>query len=165
MSKQLDDMRRKLEGRMRSAGSVSAYGTVEKVDEVKRLCDVRIGGVVYENVLLYALENADLKGWVIIPKKGSNVVVSRIGSGSRLYVEMFSEIDKILATIDGTTFQLTAKGFTLMRAAAGLKKTLADLCDALAKLTVSTAVGPSSVPINVADFQKIKKELNDYLEG
>lgn len=42
-----------------------------------------------------------------------------------------------------------------------LVKTLNSLCDAISKLTVPTALGPSGVPINISDFQEIKKELED----
>src|SRR5690606_15303532 len=146
------------------AGSVASYGTVESVDEAKRVCSVRIGGIVREGVLLYAREDAGLKGFCLIPKKGSLVVVSRIGSGNRLVVELFSEVDKVIATVEDAEFSITGKGFKLNNGSGGLLKTLSDLCDAIAKLTVTTGVGPSGVPINIADFQKIKQELNQYLE-
>lgn len=182
MSREIEEARRLLEQRLRQARSNTFYGTVESVNETARTCDVRVGGIVYDEVLLFAVENEKLKGAVMIPCKGSIVLVSRIADSSRMYVAMFSEIDKILVTIGDkqagefsaelaeilsgkSRLRVTPQGFTMTRSEAGLKKTLGDLCDAIARLTVSTGVGPSGVPINIADFQKIKQELNNYLEG
>ena len=64
-----------------------------------------------------------------------------------------------------TKLEATANGLELSRSGAGLLKTLTDLCDAILQLTVSTAVGPSSVPVNAAAFMSIKQELNKYLKG
>lgn len=82
------------------------------------------------------------------------------------------EETKIEASADGvriatkeTKLEATADGLELTRSGAGLLKTLTDLCDAILQLTVSTAVGPSSVPINAAAFMQIKRELNQYLKG
>lgn len=165
MSKEANNLRRKFSELLAGAGAVSEYGTVKSVDEAKRTCDVQVGGIVRQGVLLYAIENADLKGFVLIPKKGSGVIVSRIGAGSRLYVEMTSEIDRVICTTGDTEFTITEKGFKLVRGDFGLLQTLSDLCDAIAQLTVTTGVGPSGVPINIAAFQKIQKELKQYMEG
>lgn len=64
-----------------------------------------------------------------------------------------------------TTVKVTDKGLTLVKGSFGLLKTLDALCDAITKLTVSTAVGASTPPINLADFTKIKTELKNYMEG
>ena len=55
------------------------YGTVKSVDENARTCDVQIGGIVYEGVLLYSVEKENLRGRVLIPKRESAVIVARIG--------------------------------------------------------------------------------------
>lgn len=182
MSKTMNEARRLFHERMKEAGDNVVYGTVEKVDEALRTCDVRVGGVVYEGVLLYAIENAGLKGFSPIPKQGSGVLLARIGTSARLFVEMFSEIDKVILSIgdnleleitgegmrlkaDTTTLQATPGGFRITRGGAGLKKTLGDLCDAVAAITVPTGTGPSGTPINRAQFTAIKQGLNEYLEG
>lgn len=46
-----------------------------------------------------------------------------------------------------------------------LKSKLDELLDAIIKITVSTPVGPSTPPINLADFQKIKSELSEILSS
>jgi len=182
MSKEVDNLRRKLARRMAEAGSNSSYGTVKEVNEEKRTCDVEVGGIIREGVLLYALEDPEKKGWFFVPAVDSVVQVSRIDTGTRLRVSMFSVIDKVICTIgekmelmidekgaviraDKTTLSAKDSGFILTRGTSGLLKTLSALCDAISKLTVSTLLGPSSVPINSAEFVKIKQDLNNYLEG
>lgn len=181
MSKGIDEIRRLFAQRLKEVSDHTLYGEIETVDEVARTCNVRVGGIVYEGVLIYAIENSRLKGLVLIPAKGSKVLVSRIAGSARLYVSMFSVIDKILITIgdnqsvelsadlvevviDRSTLRLTPQGITVCRGESGLKKTLSDLCDAIGRLTVTTATGPSGTPINVAEFKQIQNELSQYLE-
>ena len=186
------------ERRLQEAAETVFYGEVSEVNEGSRTCTVVMEDIPYENVLLYAVENTELKGQVLIPRIGSTVLVERIAN-DRYFVVMFSEIDKVLLTIgektkaeiseenisiqtgDKTTVTVdaqncllqvgesmvkaTEKGLTFVKGGAGLKKTLEELIDAITKLTVTTGVGPSGVPVNVADFIKIKQVLNDFLEG
>ncbi len=98
MSKEINELRRMLHDRMREAGAQYRYGTVKKVDAELRTCDVQIEGIVFEGVLLYALEKDDLKGFVALPKVNSTVIVTTGAGGKRLLVAMFSEIDKVIFT-------------------------------------------------------------------
>jgi len=182
MNKATDLLRKKLDGRLREASGSSLYGIVQSVDENKRTCTVQIGEIDYEDVLLYSVENSDLKGFVLIPVVNSTVLVSRIAGSDRFFVDLFSEIDRILFTCgdkmsmsidketvsilsDKTTFKITQSGFTVTQSDFGLKKTLNDLLTALKQLTVPTGVGPSGIPINVASFQQIQQDLENYLEN
>lgn len=107
--------------RLRSAARSAMYGTVKAVDEKARTCDVQIGGIVYEGVLLYALEKENLRGPVMVPKSDSTVIVARIDASDRLYVAMFSEIDKVILTLgdrvimtcDGEQIEASAPRITL----------------------------------------------------
>ena len=193
-----EGIRRMFERRLQEAAETVFYGEVSAVDEEARTCTVVMEDIPYENVLLYAVENTELKGPVLIPGIGSTVLVERIAN-DRYFVAMFSEVAKVLLTIgENTTVEVseecvriqsgekttvtadaekcllqvgesvvkaTEKGLTFVKGGAGLKKTLEELIDAITKLTVTTGVGPSGVPINVADFIKIKQGLNDFLEG
>jgi len=179
MSREMDNLRQKFAGRLSAAGMSSFYGTVEAIDEEMRTCTVRIGGVVRSGVLLYLLHDPERKeppkkGWWFVPKKESTVLVTKVdGAGTRLRVEMFSEIEKVMLTMGDESVGETALefsitkdgGYKLNRGGSGLRKTLTDLCSAIEKLTVTTAMGPSGTPTNAAAFTKIKQELNDYLEG
>lgn len=198
MSKGNDELRRMFERCLHGAAETVFYGEVSDVDEEARTCTVVMEDIPYENVLLYAVEKAELKGLVLIPKPGSKVLVRKLAN-DRYFVSMFSEVDRVLLTIGEkteaevseesvrikagekttvtadagscllqvgeSTVKATEKGLTFVKGGSGLKKTLEELIDAITKLTVTTGVGPSGVPINMADFAKIKQGLNDYLEG
>lgn len=98
MTREIDEARRLLNRRLQQAGAGTLYGVVQSVDEKARTCDVQVGGVVYEGVLLYAIENQELTGFVMIPSKDSGVLVGRIDGGNRLHVVMFSQVDKVIFT-------------------------------------------------------------------
>lgn len=78
--------------------------------------------------------------------------------------KVLHEATSITMTSDKATIKVSTGGITVKKGASGLKKTLGDLCDAIAQLTVPTGVGPSGVPINIASFQKIKADLPNYME-
>lgn len=175
-----EEIRRLFERKLEEATRNTYYGEVESVDEKARTCTVLIEDIPYENVLLYAIEKPDLKGFVFIPAAGSKVLVERMGD-DRYLIRMFSEVEKVVFTtgelsltadgaeyllqVEKTTVKATGKGLTFTNGSAGLKKTLSDLVDAILALTVPTGVGPSGTPINMAAFQSVKKELDNYLEG
>ena len=98
-----------LSERLRNAAKAAMYGTVKSVDENARTCDVQIGGIVYEGVLLYSVEKENLRGRVLIPKRESAVIVARIDASDRLYVALFSEIDKVVFTL-GDQVTMTCDG-------------------------------------------------------
>lgn len=180
--KDIAEIRRRLAALGGMPGGETFPATVRSVDEARRTCTVEAGGVSYDDVRLHAVADAERKGFCFIPAVGSVVLVSRIGGSNELFAAMFSTVDRVLLTIgervsaaldaDGLTFaagdtalEATADGLELTRGSAGLLKTLSDLCDTLARLTVPTAVGPSGVPVNAADFTAIKNELKQYLKG
>lgn len=83
---------------------------VKEVDEDLRTCTVRVNGNVdFEDVRLYALADADLKGFCLIPAVDSTVLVARIANSNELFVAMFSVVDKVLGTI-GDKAEFTADG-------------------------------------------------------
>lgn len=102
MSKGNDDIRRMFERRLQGAAETVCYGEVSEVNEKTRTCTVVMEGIPYENVLLYAVENAELNGPVLIPKKDSKVLVRKLAN-DRYFVAMFSEVDKVLLTIGDKT--------------------------------------------------------------
>lgn len=180
--KKIDELSRAVDKRFSRASTQSFFARVKSVDDKKRICVVTVGELEYVDVLLYSTVKADLKGVHCIPKIGSQVVVSRLQGTDNLFVSQYSEVDKIIITIgdkvtaemddksvdvkvNETEVKITDKGLTLVKGSFGLLKTLESLCDAITKLTVSTAVGASTPPINLADFTKIKTELKNYMEG
>ena len=136
--------------RFKQVGNQSFFACIKEVDSTLRTCTVTVDEVIYEDVILYATIKKELKGFVFIPKIGSQVMVSRIGGSNELFVLMFSEIDNVLLTIDDkvellinaeklhykndkTELRITNKGFTIKKDSSGLLKTLTDLCDAIKK--------------------------------
>ena len=97
-----EEIRRMFERRLLEAAETVFYGEISEVDEGARTCTVIMEVISYENVLLYAVENTELKGLVLIPKVGSTVLVERIAN-DRYFVAMFSEIEKALLTIGEKT--------------------------------------------------------------
>lgn len=98
MGKETDELRKLFDRRLEEAGTTVFYGKVTATAEAARTCTVEIDGIPYENVLLYAIEKPELKGFAFIPAVDSQVLVKRIGD-DRYCVEMFSVIDKVLLSI------------------------------------------------------------------
>ena len=98
MSGRTEDIRRKLEEM--SAGSEQVFlATVKAVDESEFFCTVESDtDIQYTDVRLRAVIDSELKGFCFIPKVESLVLVGRIGNSNQLFVQLFSEIDKILFT-------------------------------------------------------------------
>lgn len=61
--------------------------------------------------------------------------------------------------------RVTQQGITLNKSDSGLKNTLKQLIGAIKKLTVTTGTGPSGTPINIAEFEAIENDLENYLEN
>lgn len=119
--KEIREVRMMFSERLRNAAKAAMYGTVVSVDEKARACDVQVGGIVYEGVLLYAVRKDGLHGRVLVPRIGSTVVVARIDASDRLYAAMFSEIEKVIFTLndrvtmtcDGERIEATAPQIVL----------------------------------------------------
>ncbi len=199
MSKDIDEIRRKLRTVFGSENDNVFSGIVTEVNEEEFTCTVqRDEQVDYFDVRLRALVNSELQGLAFIPKVESTVLVCRIGNSSELFVCQFGEVDKIVYTNNDLTFNLntekvevkkgdnisinidsdkievindqatikiTSGGFTISKGNSGVKKTLENLLTAIKALTVTTGVGPSGTPINIADFAAIEQDLTNYLEG
>jgi hypothetical protein len=99
-------------------------------------------------------------------KKGENITVH---AGKLEVVNdkttVTHQAEALTLLSDQATVKITTGGLTLAKGSSGLKKTLDDLLTAIQKLTVTTGVGPSGPPINMADFVKVQQDLSNYLEG
>lgn len=114
--KEIREARMLFSERLRGAARTAMYGTVKRVHEEARTCDVQVGGIVYDGVLLYAVEQPALRGQVLIPKRDSTVIVARIDASDRLYVALFSEVDKVIFTL-GDRVTMTCDGERIEAAA------------------------------------------------
>lgn len=99
MSKEMEELRRKLRDCI--AGDVDTVfpGVVTEVNEEELSCTIRRDDQVdYYDVRLRGLVNAELQGFAFIPKLQSTVLVCRIGKSNELFVCQFTEIDKLVFT-------------------------------------------------------------------
>lgn len=104
------------------------------------------------------------KGFIPALPKGSFVIVSRISGSDDLFVSMFSEIEGIeYSDKSGLECVIMQGKLSFKNRNYSLKKAFDDLFSAIAKLTVTTGVGPSGTPINITEFQAIQQNLNNLL--
>jgi hypothetical protein len=78
-------------------------------------------------------------------------------------VLVHSEVDKVVIVSGTARFEMN-NGFLLKHNNETLKAVLSDLVNAIQGITVTTAQGPSSVPINSAAFTAITARLNALLQ-
>lgn len=171
--KETDELRKLFDRRIEEAGTTVFYGKVTAAAEAARTCTVEIDGIPYENVLLYAIEKPELKGFVFIPAVNSQVLVKRIGD-DRYCVEMFSVIDKVLLsigekvtaaldaetlsykndkislTITGTKAELTADEIVFNGGSLGGLVKIQELKDSLDSLKTFTEGMHAAIPAAIA---------------
>lgn len=121
----------------------SIIAKVKKVDLSDYTCDVE---PVNEDVELLGVKLhsgiGSAKTILIIPKIGSHVVCTFINK-TQAYVSLCDEADKI----------------EVKSSTESLNDILKDLITAMEQMTVTTGVGPSGVPINLAQFTAVKNRL------
>ncbi len=117
MSREIEEIRRKLFAGIRSGQETVFLAVVTGVNESDFTCQVRRDDLVnYFHVRLRGVINPDLDGVAFIPRVGSKVLVCRIGNSNELFVCQFTEIDKIILTNGDTAFTLDPDKIELQRA-------------------------------------------------
>jgi hypothetical protein len=139
--------------------------TVEKNYPDKDIIDVRdILGTLYTDVRKCAAAGIN-KGVIITPVVNSSVIVSRIGEADELFVEMFSEVEKVTLSDDNGFECVIENGIiSVKNKSYSLRHAFDDIIAAIEKLTVTTGVGPSGTPINIAQFKTVQQKLNNFLK-
>jgi hypothetical protein len=141
----------------------NADGVVKAIDETKYTADVMIGKTLYGGIPLRVLLSSQAS-FIEIPKVDTNcVVIFRDANNARPYILEVHECDKILMKVGTAVFNTSTDGFKIENGNFGLKKSLSALIDAILAMTVTTGTGPSGTPINFADFNKVKTDLDNYL--
>lgn len=138
--------------------------TVDAIDEAARTVDVSPLDDSAPILGVNLQANQTLKeGIVLFPVKGSYVVVSFLNPAAAVVV-MFSEIDRI-KIITQSDIEIEAGGkIKVKNGSYDLLSAFNDLFAAIAKLTVTTGVGPSGTPINAAEFEQVKQNINKLLK-
>ena len=138
--------------------------TVDTVDENARTVDVSPldESTPILGVNLQANQNGDA-GVVMFPKVGSFVGVSFLNNATAIVV-LYDEIDRIeVKTTADVTIEAGGK-VQIKNNSYSLIDVFNDLITAIGKLTVTTAVGQSGIPINLTEFQQIQQKINNFLQ-
>ena len=116
MSKEIDEIRRKLNGLMGDMAAHVIQGVVTEVNEEDFSCTVRVDDAVdYFDVRLRGLVDGGLKGFAFIPKCQSVVLVCPIGGSNELFVCQYTEIDKLIFTDSDLTLTIDTEKLELTR--------------------------------------------------
>lgn len=116
MSKEIDEIRRKLNGMMGDMVRNVIQGVVTEVNEEEFTCTVRVDDAVdYFDVRLRGLVKADLQGLAFIPKAQSVVLVSPIGGSNELFVCQYTEIDKVVFTDNDLSLTIDTEKLSMAR--------------------------------------------------
>jgi hypothetical protein len=108
-------------------------------------------GYIIEDVRLNAASEDD-EGIIVTPKVGSYVIISSI-DGILYYVSMYSTIEKVDFRSEGDVCSAIDGKYSIQNKEQSLKSLINELIDAISAITVTTAVGPSGIPINIS-FKK-----------
>jgi|BioPla2DNA2_1021312.scaffolds.fasta_scaffold10529_8 ribosome-associated translation inhibitor RaiA len=145
---------------------------VVSIDDEKT-CTVKtvLSGVEYPNVKLSANIMQD-KGVYVTPAVGSYVLVTLVDKLNG-FISMYSDVDTINAKIDtSVNFRVNDKYIikiedgilTIENDSYSLRKAFDDFIAAIEKMTVTTGVGPSGTPVNIAEFKAIAQKLDNFLK-
>lgn len=134
-----------------------------KVTQVKgETCSIQISsGLELHGVRLKATVTGKEQKIMLTPRIGSDVVVfSQNGDLNTLFVVQINEVEKIEIIKDDMRILLGDKVCVEVDGV-NLGQTLAQLCEAIKTLTVSTGVGPSGTPLPPTQ-QKIQQLEKDF---
>lgn len=160
MSKKDNDLLDALRGAIVTESVLHAV--VEGVDKEKALITCSVGGKLFKNVSLRSVVS-DSMGVVFYPALRSVVFCSQLPHSNRLIVLAVSEIESFSIKVNNVELSGDADGLVLKNGGESLKSIMVDTFDALMAMTVTTGVGPSGTPINLADFQHLKTRLDNLL--
>lgn len=156
--------------------------------QMQSVDEVNLGVTEYEDFVEYErgiekdyfeLDRADNKNRTNTTYKSASIVTKVENKDNDLSIEEYPDKmiitrDKVKVTIQGdkvdvqadnSLVKVSVNGMTVTRNGYGLKRTLEELIDEICAMTVQTAVGPSSIPINTPKFKKIKAEVSNYMEN
>ena len=102
------------------------------------------------------IQTDDVSGIKIIPEEDSLVIAAFAENGNIPYVSLYSKVKEIELVITDKIL--------IANQTNNLGSILKELCEALETLTVTTPMGPSGIPINVAQITAVKTKLQNLLK-
>jgi len=150
--------------------TIMFWAEVIAIDEIKETCTVKETRteLEYTKVLL----SLNQSGIVNIPKKDSKVLCGIVENNkANVFILEIEKIDKtIIRTESDYTFEIkgdllltSSKKIEISNTVTDLKTIITDLLTAIKAITVPTGVGPSGVPINIAQFIAVEQKLNQLM--
>lgn len=134
-----------------------------KVTQVKgEMCSIQLAsGLELNGVRLKATQTGADHKLLLTPQIGSDVIVfSQSGDLNNLFVVQINEVAKIEIIKESMQITLEDK-VSIVVDEVDLGQTLANLCEAIKTLTVSTGTGPSGTPLPPTQ-QKIQQLERDF---
>lgn len=98
----------------------------------------------------------EIPGLKIIPEADSIVIAGYCENGNIPYVILYSKIKEIDLVVTDKIL--------IANKTNSLGSILTELCTALETLTVTTPMGPSGTPINIAQISSVKNKLQNLLK-
>ena len=130
------------------------YGMPDPKEHVWCIMDEKgasgiVGGAIYSQDRMPTVKGANIKSFKF--KDGTIFKYDR-------------DAHRMTVTMNSTELIVDQDGYSLKRGGETLKKIISDTLDELIKLTVTTPVGPSGIPINAAAFTAIKTRISNLLK-
>lgn len=125
-------------------------------------CSIKLSsGLELDGVRLKATQTEKEQKIMLTPRIGSDVIVfSQSGDLNNLFVVQINEVDKIELVNEAMQITLEDK-VSIVVDGVDLGQTLANLCEAIKTLTVSTGTGPSGTPLPPTQqkIQQLERDL------
>jgi len=122
----------------------SMLATVKTVDATMQTCDcMTADGVEVFDVRLKAAVDETTQGMYAIPKIGSHVLISRIGTGDLFFVSCCTDVTKLIIEVDEVVFNTGKNGGLVLitELTTMLNKLVSELTGELAKVATGVSVG------------------------
>lgn len=142
--------------------------------------EVEVDGLLYHDVQIQAIASGSGKSIVTVPAVGSKCLIASIEHGAGYVLLCCDEIDKIEGEVQGGKLKidntgvsyekqsmqvsLATDGIDLKIGTNSLGGLIDELISAIAKLTVTTSAGVSTVPVNLAEFISLQTKFKLLLK-
>lgn len=159
MSK-VSELRRLIRAIVGDMWNLPLSGTVTAVNS--EMCSVKlVSGLEVSDVRLKATVTEGKNKVLLTPVVGSDVIImSSTGTLDNLFVLSMDEVDKVEIINSDVSITIDDK-VSVEVSGVNLGETMANLCDAIKTLTVSTGVGPSGTPLPPTQ-QKVQELEQDF---
>lgn len=180
MNKNFTDIRRGIAQITNKPFEVISGVVVEgSINEEEHTCSIiGIDGTTTFDVRLSAIATASM-GLILVPKDNSHVVAASIDGPGSCTIIKYHELQSIKLVLGTNEIEILENKTTIKQgewqcvvednklsiknSSESLHTLIKDLLTAIKNITVSTASGTSSVPVNLIDFTNLNTRFNNLL--